>query len=74
MATNEPLIPKHGGYRKLKSFQLSQLAYDMTVRFCDPLCESPESHPRPDGAGGPQRPCRTSPRGARPPAPRRRAN
>lgn len=31
----EPLIPKHGGYRKLKSFQLSQLVYDITVRFVD---------------------------------------
>jgi four helix bundle suffix protein len=25
----------HGGYRKLKSFQVSQLVYDVTVRFCD---------------------------------------
>ena len=32
---SEPLIPKHGGYRKLKSFQMAQLAYDVTVRFCD---------------------------------------
>jgi four helix bundle suffix protein len=31
----EPLIPKHGGYRHLKSFQLAQLVYDVTVRFCD---------------------------------------
>ena len=31
----EPLIPKHGGFRKLKSFQVAQLAYDVTVRFCD---------------------------------------
>ncbi len=31
----EPLIPKHGGYRNLKSFQLAQLVYDVTVRFCD---------------------------------------
>jgi four helix bundle suffix protein len=31
----DPLIPKHGGYRKLKSFQVAQLAYDVTVRFCD---------------------------------------
>ena len=31
----EGLIPKHGGYRKLKSFQLAQLVYDVTVRFCD---------------------------------------
>ena len=29
------LIPKHGGYRKLKSFQIAQLVYDVTVRFCD---------------------------------------
>src|SRR6185369_8953719 len=33
--TEEPLIPKHGGYRKLKSFQLAQLVYDVTVRFCE---------------------------------------
>lgn len=31
----DPLIPKHGGYRKLKSFQVAQLVYDITVRFCD---------------------------------------
>ncbi len=35
MTDREPLIPKHGGYRKLKSFQLAQLIYDVTVRFCD---------------------------------------
>jgi four helix bundle suffix protein len=29
------LLPKHGGYRKLKSFQIAQLVYDVTVRFCD---------------------------------------
>ena len=29
------LIPVHGGYRKLKSFQVAQLAYDVTVRFVD---------------------------------------
>jgi four helix bundle suffix protein len=31
----EGLIPKHGGYRKLKSFQVAQIVYDVTVRFCD---------------------------------------
>lgn len=31
----EPLIPKHGGYRRLISFQVAQLAFDVTVRFCD---------------------------------------
>ena len=35
MVEREPLIPKHGGYRKLKSFQVAQLVYDVTVRFCD---------------------------------------
>ena len=29
------LLPKHGGYRKLISFQVSQLIYDITVRFCE---------------------------------------
>jgi four helix bundle protein len=33
--TDEPLIPKHGGYRKLKSFQLAQLIYDVTACFCE---------------------------------------
>lgn len=31
----EPLISKHGGYRRLKSFQVAQLAYDVTVLFCN---------------------------------------
>ncbi|MFP4171953.1 MAG: four helix bundle suffix domain-containing protein [Candidatus Hydrogenedentota bacterium] len=31
----EPLIPKHGGYRNLKSFQVAQLVYDVTARFRD---------------------------------------
>jgi len=35
MKEPEPLIPKHGGYRKLKSFQIAQLVYDVTVRFCE---------------------------------------
>lgn len=30
----EPLIPKHGGCRRLRSFQVAQLCYDLTVRFC----------------------------------------
>ena len=29
------LISKHGGYRKVKSFQIARLVYDLTVRFCD---------------------------------------
>ena len=35
MSEREPLLPPHGGYRKLKSFQVAQLVYDVTVRFCD---------------------------------------
>ena len=35
MTSSEPLLPKHGGYRKLKSFQVARLIYDLTVRFCD---------------------------------------
>lgn len=33
------LIPPHGGYRNLKSFQVAQLCYDVTVRFCDKYIE-----------------------------------
>src|SRR3990172_4022857 len=39
MTEHDPLIPKHGGYRKLKSFQIAQLVYDITVRFCDRYIE-----------------------------------
>lgn len=39
MAEQERLIAKHGGYRKLKSFQVAQLAYDVTVRFCERYIE-----------------------------------
>jgi four helix bundle suffix protein len=35
MPQKEALIPPHGGYRQLKSFQVAQLVYDVTVRFCD---------------------------------------
>ena len=29
------VLAVHGGYRKLQSFQVAQLVYDLTVRFCD---------------------------------------
>lgn len=35
MKDSDRLLPPHGGYRKLKSFQVAQLVYDVTVRFCD---------------------------------------
>jgi four helix bundle suffix protein len=39
MREKEPLIPSHGGYRNLRSFQVAQLVYDVTVRFCDRYIE-----------------------------------
>jgi len=35
MQRQESLIPKYGGYRNLKSFQIGQLIYDVTVRFVE---------------------------------------
>jgi restriction system protein len=32
---NTRVIPPHGGYRKLRSFQVAELVYDGTVVFCD---------------------------------------
>lgn len=29
------LIPPHGGYRELQSYQMSEIVYDATVAFCD---------------------------------------
>lgn len=33
--SGETLIPKHGGYENTKTWQLADLIYDVTVRFCD---------------------------------------
>jgi restriction system protein len=30
-----PLIPPHGGYRNLKSYQAAEIIYDATAAFCD---------------------------------------
>jgi len=35
MCVGEEIIGKHGGYRRLKSYQVAQLVHDVTVRFCD---------------------------------------
>jgi len=32
---NQNLIPPHGGYRKLKSYQTAEIIYDFTVEFCE---------------------------------------
>lgn len=31
----DSLLPKHGGYRNLKTFRLARLCYDLTVQFAD---------------------------------------
>ena len=31
---NESLLPKHGGYKNLLTYQLAELIYDITVLFC----------------------------------------
>ena len=33
------LIPPHGGYRELKSYQNAEIVYDATVKFCDRLVD-----------------------------------
>lgn len=33
--TQPNLIPQHGGYQKLKSYQNAEIVYDATVKFCD---------------------------------------
>ena len=35
MQGKNDLISAHGGYRNLKSFQMSEIVYDGTVKFCD---------------------------------------
>jgi restriction system protein len=36
---SEPLIPPHGGYRDLKSYQMAEIIHDATVVFCDRFIE-----------------------------------
>ena len=36
---NERLIPKHGGYRKMRSYHAALALYDATVVFCDRFIE-----------------------------------
>jgi restriction system protein len=39
MVGGHPLIPPHGGYRRLRSFQCAQQVYDATVIFCGRFVE-----------------------------------
>jgi len=36
---SDQLFPPHGGYRKLRSFQVAELVYDATLVFCDSFIE-----------------------------------
>lgn len=35
MTYKQKLIPAHGGYRKLRSYQMTEIIHDLTVKFCD---------------------------------------
>ena len=36
---NAGFIPKHGGYKKLLTYQKAEIVYDATVHFCDRLID-----------------------------------
>lgn len=44
-AMSAGFIPKHGGYKKLLSYQKAEIVYDATVRFCDRFIDKLESYP-----------------------------
>ncbi|MFA4943744.1 MAG: four helix bundle suffix domain-containing protein [Lentisphaeria bacterium] len=35
MNENDSLLPRHGGYKHLLSYQMAELVFDITVRFCE---------------------------------------
>lgn len=35
MSEEQSIIPPHGGYQKLKSYQSAEIVYDATVKFCE---------------------------------------
>jgi hypothetical protein len=47
---SEPLISKHGGYRKLKSFQICTAGLRSHGPFLRPVHRQAQPHPRPDGS------------------------
>ncbi len=34
MNDKSKLVPPHGGYRYLKSYQMAEIVYDATIKFC----------------------------------------
>jgi hypothetical protein len=67
----DALVPKHGGYRNLKSFQLGQLAYGVTVLFCERFVDR-RSRTRDQMVQAAARACRTLQRAVRLRAPQER--
>jgi hypothetical protein len=43
-------IPKHGGYKNLKSFQNAEIVYDFTVEFCKRYVPSHKMRDQMEGA------------------------
>ncbi len=39
MADDEKIIRPHGGYENLKSYQMAEIVYDATVKFCERFIE-----------------------------------
>ena len=35
MSDETKIIPPHGGYQNLKSYQMAEIVYDATVKFCE---------------------------------------
>lgn len=48
--TTNTLIPPHGGYRKLKSYQTAEIVYDLTVEFTKRYIKSLKLREQMDGA------------------------
>ena len=38
-SNNNNLIPPHGGYRKLVAYQMAEIVYDATIKFCEQFIE-----------------------------------
>ena len=43
-AASDRVFGKHGGYRKLRAYQVAELLYDFTCRFCDRYVPRSDRH------------------------------
>ena len=44
MDTQSGLIPPHGGYKDLMSYQMAEVVFDATAAFCDRFIVGPGSN------------------------------